>query len=217
MEHYKSVNSSRQSDETNCCSVVALAIAGGIDYDEAYRALENHGRKQGEGAQFYTTIVSAFNQCGISLANCNVEAISDIRTVTSLKGKLAADQVYVILTGNHILTARDGVVQDWSGSRRLRITNVYVATQWRTELEAKKANVIPTGRIQRKQAEIKRPKAGTKTAAVWQACDAFDRSEGWPPESVDDIWALCRELGCLNESTMRVQLTKWKKFRNYAK
>ena len=216
MDYYKSVTSSRQSDETNCCSVIALAIAGGIDYDEAYRAMENHGRKQGEGAQFYSTIVNAFNECSISLVQAT-GAIRDIRTVTSLKGKLDPEQVYVILTGNHIITARDGVVQDWSGSRRLRITNVYVATQWRTELEAKKANVIPNGRIQRKQAEIKRPKAGTKTAAVWQACDKFDRSSRRPPEKVDDIWALCRELGCLNVSTMRVQLTKWKKFRNYAK
>jgi hypothetical protein len=136
-------------NETNDCSVIALAIAARITYDEAHDAMRRQGRKDREGT-FTDQSVAAFEMLGLELVNIpaltvcrahgrnrtlftddDFKGVKTPLTLAPALQKIAAkdrSRTFVVVTSSHMFTARAGIIHDWIGGRRHRIVNIYEVT-----------------------------------------------------------------------------------------
>ena len=64
--------------EVNDCSVIALAIGCGVDYETAHQALEKLGRKDGRGVNLLTIEAAA------SALGYDLEAMNHMNPILSL-------------------------------------------------------------------------------------------------------------------------------------
>lgn len=124
--------------ETNDCAVIAVAIACGVPYAKALETLRSIGRKPRRGASD-TKIVQALRLLG--KRTMVMDKISIIRShYPGIHGKVLKSitthhparfpkvwkdgNTYLFHTTNHVLTVINGVTQDWSADRAMRVVRV---------------------------------------------------------------------------------------------
>lgn len=111
--------------ETNDCTVRALAVALGGNYDKAHRVMSEKGRKPRGGAhnQIWK---AAFLECGFELDR--VKANFDSKTILSLERELREKRdrnMYLISVRGHVAMWDGFATIDWAAGRRHRIREVY--------------------------------------------------------------------------------------------
>lgn len=115
--------SSSKFREKNDCVVIALAIASGKPYDEVHAILKRHGRKDRRGA-FYGTIFNAVKEVSPkAIHNCIRKPCGGQYTPRTI-GKALPKGNYVVLFNRHAAAMVDGVIEDWSKGRRMRVERV---------------------------------------------------------------------------------------------
>lgn len=123
MDYVKADKVSLAMNESNDCSVKALAILTDTAYKVAHAVLADLGRKPRKGAVLYD-MFSAVRMLGWKR-----EEVTDSVTAKTVK-KIASDPVFshghfLIYTSGHVVAVKNGKVEDWSEDRALRIKQVW--------------------------------------------------------------------------------------------
>ena len=111
---------SNERGEKGDCAVKAVAIALDLSSDEAHTLCAEYGRKPRDG-MMSVSIHAAIRSRGAELRRVNVTA----PTVRALQRMLPNEGVFIAHIADHILSIKDGLVQDWSRGRLGRIMSVY--------------------------------------------------------------------------------------------
>ena len=110
-------------EETNDCSVIALASACNVSYGKAQAELARQGRKVGEGATMHMIMAAAHN-LGWNVESISTEVMRSMSAPTLARirndvAKAATVMAIVYSKGSgHVLTIKDGAIIDYSGSRK---------------------------------------------------------------------------------------------------
>lgn len=136
------VAASNAMGENNDCSVKALALACGVEYEVAHRAMAAHGRVNGRGAR-HGEIIKAVAALGFKAEHQNYWNFIDkypkghrevLRNVTTHHparfNKVWADgNTYLMFTKGHVLTVINGTNHDWTNGRAMRAVSIYKVTK----------------------------------------------------------------------------------------
>lgn len=113
--------------ETNDCTVRALAVCLGGDYVKAHTALKEKGRKEGRGLANYLW-AEAYQDLGLRLDDVtdNFDGKS-IRAVEKELAELDDDVPYVISVRGHVCAwcPKSKALIDWASGRLHRIDGIY--------------------------------------------------------------------------------------------
>lgn len=109
----------RHSNENNDCAVVAVAVAADVSYEFARGLLRAYGKEQLSGTPTDVTTRA------LARIDWHTEDVLGFRgrSIQTVR-KQNPTGVYLIQTKGHILCLRDGVIEDWSKTRSLRVTTV---------------------------------------------------------------------------------------------
>jgi len=136
------VAASNAIGEKNDCSVKAVALACGVEYEVAHRVLASHGRRKGHGA-YTTDILKAVDDLGFKPQRIFNQDFIDqypkghrdvLRSVTThhparFNDVWADGNTYMMFTRSHVLTVINGVNHDWTNGRAMRVISVYKITK----------------------------------------------------------------------------------------
>jgi len=134
--------------EINDCTVIALAIAAEISYEDAYKTCWNRGRKARSGMMtrkhiqcfldldlpVYEVLMvrgkQKLHRIGYSDAIMNVMATlfnakNKQYTVNTIPDICEPDKKYVAYTRDHVLAIDNKIVQDWTNGRKHRIISLF--------------------------------------------------------------------------------------------
>lgn len=145
----KVCKSSNRWNESNDCTVKALAIAMQKPYEFAHGQLALRGRNYRKGTQMYKvfatlkdnnftvkTVYQKFTAeygSGEQGKKMRKSIWHKAKTIRSLDGNLPQRGVFLVETSSHVLCVRGGEIHDWTKERRHRIVKVSKITK-----EAKK-------------------------------------------------------------------------------
>ena len=132
----KMSKSSNKWGETNDCSVKAVAIATGVNYETAHGKCALRGRSYRKGLSesrmlravkdldFVTEPVKNNHKMSPTLWS---QKYSSSMTIGAMQraGVIPKRGVYLVFTRSHVLCVRAGQIHDWTDGRRHRITSVY--------------------------------------------------------------------------------------------
>jgi len=110
--------------ETNCCTVVAVAVAANIGFGKAYHAMKREGRKDRRGA-YFAQYEAALNKLGYSLERRYSRNMG--KTLSTAKRLAPKVGTFLLHTRGHVTCVRNGEMVDWSaanGSRK-RIISIH--------------------------------------------------------------------------------------------
>lgn len=126
---------SKAYKEDNDCTVIALAIGGGISYDLAHKIMKANGRKKGKGALNHSReknvpLNNAFNSLGFTLRKVPQKTIKS-KSLMALTRDIKTKETLIVYTGgwrgpNHVTVYKNGVCEDWAAQSRKRIISVYL-------------------------------------------------------------------------------------------
>lgn len=117
--------SSKDKNETNDCSVKALAVTTGLPYDDCHKALEAEGRKNRKGVTM-PQIRAACERLGFAMIRAERNEYSAKTMITAERDRRVAAMGRVLVnTSGHVAGMVDGTVVDWSKGRRNRIISLY--------------------------------------------------------------------------------------------
>lgn len=111
-------------NDTNFCSVIAISVACRVAYGQAKKRLAAVGRQHRKGVR-ESQIHVVVEQLGCKLERIGGYDGTQVRTIAS---KLPSIGTFMILVRGHVLTLKDGVIQDWSGDTARRILNIHHVT-----------------------------------------------------------------------------------------
>lgn len=114
---------SRHHNETNDCTVKAVAIVCNVAYSTAHAALKKHGRKDRQGAYRNTTF-GAIKELGFVATKIETRDSRSMRSVH----RLCETGRCLVFVHRHVAAMIDGKVQDWTAGRCHRVKSVYVIT-----------------------------------------------------------------------------------------
>lgn len=108
--------------DTNCCTVIALAVAAGCGYGKAYHVYRRLGRKTRRGT-YMPMQVSALAEMGLEM----VKVPAPVSTVNQAEKLLRGTKgIYMVYSTSHVSAVYDGIMHDWaSGGSRKRVTGIY--------------------------------------------------------------------------------------------
>lgn len=119
------------------CSVKAVAILCGVDYEVAHAALEKAGRRFGHGAYTHQ-IKTAINDLGYRLINIKLADVianypgahKNLQSITNHHphrfNKVWRDgNNYCFFNATHVAAVINGELIDWSIGRPMRVTSLY--------------------------------------------------------------------------------------------
>lgn len=107
-------------NETNDCTVKAVAIACDIPYIKAHAVLKEIGRKPGRGLYAHQ-YHEAIKKLGYTIKTIQTDA----KTISTLPSHLDSSKSYIANVRGHALAVVKGKVEDWSAGRKHRIRNVW--------------------------------------------------------------------------------------------
>lgn len=124
--------------DRNDCSVKAVALVCGVEYEVAQQALAAAGRNKCDGAYVHQ-IHNAIKQLGKSLTRVDVRHFINqypaahrkaLKSVTThhperFNNVWKDGKTYIAHCNNHCLAIIDGVNHDWSRGRAKRIVSIY--------------------------------------------------------------------------------------------
>lgn len=111
-------------EETNDCSVKALAITTGISYKDAHKIMASVGRKTGGGASGHMVLKALSKTLNVEITPKDVKicrAEYGKRLTPNGFARINPKGKYYCLTRNHAIAIVDGVVEDWTRGRRHQI------------------------------------------------------------------------------------------------
>lgn len=128
------------------CGVIALATALQIPFKKAFYLLEAKGRKKGKGSspQAMFEIIEELGfkveiiQCKRNLhyrgddrkfLKLDEQYDDRIKTVITAQKHLPKTGKYICFVGSHVLTIRNGNVEDWSEGRKNQIVMIWKVTK----------------------------------------------------------------------------------------
>lgn len=132
-------SASNAFDERNDCTVVASAIACGVTYAEAHKALEKFGRKKGKGVSIMKMVTAIKEELGffVKLVPAS-EFISRypkghrdvLKHVTThhperFNDVWADGNTYIFFTTDHVAAVVNGVNHDWTKGRAKRVQAIF--------------------------------------------------------------------------------------------
>lgn len=124
----KCVEPSDKMNEDNDCSVKAVAIAGRTTYNIAHALLKAAGRKDRKGCR--VSLINSVLEEGLSttLRDMPMEVLRKRRggglTSNNIHTVLNKQRTYIAYTRDHVLTIRNGKLEDWTDGRRFRVLRV---------------------------------------------------------------------------------------------
>tara|TARA_R110002167_G_scaffold227792_1_gene432944 strand:+ start:140 stop:556 length:417 start_codon:yes stop_codon:yes gene_type:complete len=119
---YLKKNGTQLRDEGHDCTVVALAIATGASYAEAYEEMRRVGRKTGRGFFMQGSLQIVLARFGFKAVEVRLE---DVKGKTTKTIQLPRENKHLVFVRRHVLAVQFGLVRDWSGERALRIKRVF--------------------------------------------------------------------------------------------
>jgi hypothetical protein len=122
--------------ESNDCTVKAVAIATGVNYETAHGKCALRGRSYRKGLSeskmrwamkdldFVTEVVEGNHKMSPTLWR---QKYNSSMTIGSMQraGIIPKRGVYIVFTRSHVLCVRAGQIHDWTSGRRHRVTSVY--------------------------------------------------------------------------------------------
>ena len=132
----KMSKASNKWGESNDCTVKAVAIATGVNYETAHGKCALRGRSYRKGLcesrmlravkdlDFVTEPVKNNHKMSPTLWR---QKYSSSMTIGAMQraGVIPKRGVYLVFTRSHVLCGRAGQIHDWTSGRRHRITSVY--------------------------------------------------------------------------------------------
>lgn len=125
-------------NETNDCSVKAVALVIGKPYDEVYKKFTEEGRKPRHGTHFSIThrVLDHFGFKEVRIDQRGILSQYPSPHCKVLKGLTSHHPArfnsvwkngkkYLMRTNSHLLAIIDGTTHDWSANRALRCTTLY--------------------------------------------------------------------------------------------
>ncbi len=130
---YKALKeTSKSRGEHRDCGVVALALSCQIPYDVAHAALKAKGRKDRKGTYVSLQFLPALEVFGFTSERLFGEGVrqkNGSRYTSKTIGKLLSNGCYVCVTTDHMFAVVDGLVLDWSRTKRLTVNTIYKITK----------------------------------------------------------------------------------------
>ena len=127
-------NAMKKMNDKNGCSVIAMSIAFGISYEDAYKELEFVGRIHGRGvSQFQLELVAkrlAYQVNGETwlVSKEKIVHLKEMMGVTptlnNIVSVLPKGKKYIVSTRDHVVTVKGGRVHDWAEGRKLQVQNI---------------------------------------------------------------------------------------------
>ena len=110
--------------ETNCCTVIAVATVLNQSFGKARYKMQKAGRVARKG-----TIADVYHQV-IKRSGYELTWVDGFQGhhVKSMGQKLGKG-TYLVQVRGHVLAVVDGVINDWSKDRSLRVRTVYKVTK----------------------------------------------------------------------------------------
>lgn len=124
--------------ERNDCSVKAVALVCGVEYEKARATLQELGRKTGKGV-YHHTIHAAIKHLGKTSTRVDVRNFIDkyptahrkaLKSITThhperFNSAWADGKTYIAHCSGHCLAIINGVNHDWTRGRAKRIITIY--------------------------------------------------------------------------------------------
>ena len=116
-------------EDTNCCTVIASAVAFDKPFKEVQKYFFSIGRKRNKGFDIYSNMDKICNKYGFKYERIAGHSYRN-NLIKKIFGKtLTANNVanyldlstYFIGTNSHIFTLKNGVVEDWSRNRKFHV------------------------------------------------------------------------------------------------
>lgn len=110
-------------EDTNCCTVIASAIAFNKPFDEVQKYFFSIGRKRNQGFHFFRNldkICKKYNYEYKTIANNRWEVKDMFKTgLTANNCNRYLDlETYFLETRGHVFTLKNGTVEDWTKGRK---------------------------------------------------------------------------------------------------
>ena len=129
----------RSRGEYNDCTVKALAIATGLPYDDAHKALADLGRKPRRGCYWHQVGEKAANALGFNMRQLTADEYNCKTIKTAGRDKALSSGVYTIHMRGHVAAMIDGEVIDHTADGLRRIQYIHEFTKaapiWRDQPE----------------------------------------------------------------------------------
>lgn len=111
-------------NDTNCCTVIAVATVLNQSYGKARFKMQKAGREHRKG-----TIAFLYHEV-IRRSGYNLDWVDGYKGhhVKTMGSKLSQG-TYLVQVRGHVLAMVDGVINDWSKDRSLRVITVYKVTK----------------------------------------------------------------------------------------
>lgn len=107
-------------NDAGFCAVIAVAIACKTSYGKAHAMLEREGRVNGQGTAKWM-IDTVINKMGYKLSEVDGFYNKQVKSLTAH----FKSGVYVVYVRGHVLTIRNGIIEDWTAERAHRVIKVY--------------------------------------------------------------------------------------------
>lgn len=207
MEYQSLTEVRNRHNETNDCAVVAVVIATGAPYEKVHQMMESKGRKSRRGtAQNITNaVLSKLGYMRFPIRDR--EVLTNGLTIRTLLPYLP-EGTFLVHTPGHILCIRDGVVQDWSANRLLR---VYKIEQVLPDTHDQRTYTVPESIVPYA------PGKGTQADLIHAMADKLHKEAGSPTDIkelrklriniMDHLWEACG----IRRTTASSELGKWQK------
>ena len=110
--------------ESNCCTVVAVAVAANIAFGKAYHAMKREGRKDRRGA-YFAQYEAALDKLGYSLERR--DSLNMGKTLSTAKRLAPKVGTFLLHTRGHVTCVRNGEMIDWAADNnsRKRIISIH--------------------------------------------------------------------------------------------
>lgn len=119
---------SAHRNETNDCSVRALAVVTGEDYEAAHRALQAEGRKHRKGSTM-PAIAKAAKRLGYTMIRGDRRNYVAKTVRTAERDRNLRRGAFMLEVRSHVAGMVDGQIVDWSEGRLHRIKAVWEITK----------------------------------------------------------------------------------------
>ena len=118
---------SYEKNESEDCTVRAIAITTGEGYDLAHYAMEEQGRKRGRGTSI-ANMKRVCDQLGYKMVRVERQTYAGRAKTIITAARWGWKGAFIISTRGHVAGMVDGKVYDWADGTRKRINNIYRIT-----------------------------------------------------------------------------------------
>ncbi len=120
----------KQQNETNDCSVIAIAIACRYTYKKSHQIMSEVGRQKRKGASNMEILLAANRDFELTPIK-NLKQKSGSRFTPKTIGNKLKAGYYIAFVNGHVFSIVNGTVHDWTQGRQHHITEVWKVTRKR--------------------------------------------------------------------------------------